>query len=239
MSTRRPACAPPPKIWICGSGSSVAVGAAEVALQRHAARPRRRHAPRPSRPRAWRWRRGATCSACRRVRSGARRARPGRRRRGRPRRGRSRRSRGRRRASRRSRRTPRRRRAGRAPRRCRSTRRPARSPGRRRRRRAATSASTVGRPRLSQTRRPCTNGDRGVGHAASSFAQAWRTSPRRSTGLDAATRRAMRRTRSLSGSSVMYSTGDLPSTRARNSPGSRRAARGSSAAGGSQSTPAR
>ena len=37
MSTRRPACAPPPKIWICGIGSSVAVAAAEVLVQRHAA----------------------------------------------------------------------------------------------------------------------------------------------------------------------------------------------------------
>ena len=34
MSTRRPACAPPPKIWICGSGSSVRVRAAEIAIQR-------------------------------------------------------------------------------------------------------------------------------------------------------------------------------------------------------------
>ena len=42
MSTRRPACAPPPKIWICGIGSSVGIGAAEVLVQRHAVRRGRR-----------------------------------------------------------------------------------------------------------------------------------------------------------------------------------------------------
>ena len=184
MSTRRPACAPPPKIWICGSGSSVGVGAAEIALQRLAGAPRRRRARPPSTPRASRCRRGATCSACRRARSARRSSaawsaasRPATRAR------RSRRSRGRPRASRRSRRT-------RAP----PSRRSSASPragggaGRRdgaadaRRLRAATSASTVGRPRLSQTRRPCTKAIAGVGHAASSSVQARRTSPSASTG---------------------------------------------------------
>ena len=43
MSTRRPACAPPPKIWISGSGSVTGRVAGEVAPQRHAGarRPRR------------------------------------------------------------------------------------------------------------------------------------------------------------------------------------------------------
>src|ERR1700722_7366791 len=58
-----------------------------------------------------------------------------------------------------------------------------------------------------------------VGHAASSFAQACRTSHRRPTGL-ASSARAERRPRSLSGSLVTYSTGDLPSPLARNNPGS-------------------
>ena len=49
--------------------------------QRHVRARPRRHARPPSRRRSSRCRRGATCSACRRARSGARRSRPGRRRR--------------------------------------------------------------------------------------------------------------------------------------------------------------
>ena len=55
------------------------LGAAEVLVQRHAARRGRRRAPRPSTPPASRWHRGGTCSACRRARSGGGRAPPGRR----------------------------------------------------------------------------------------------------------------------------------------------------------------
>ncbi len=74
--------------------------------------------------------------------------------------------------------------------------------------------------------------------APSSTAQASRTLASRSGGA-ASRARATRRTRSLSASAVMYSTGDLPSTRARNNPASSGAARASNAAAGSQSMPAR
>ena len=140
--------------------------AAQVAIQRQAAPTPRRHAPRPSTPPAWRWRRAATCPACRPARSGARRARPGRRRRGRPARARDLAvARGPARAARRGRRRPRRRRAGRAPRACRW------SAGRRDGAADAavasvTSASTVGRPRLSQTRRAWMLADAGGAHAS-------------------------------------------------------------------------
>ena len=77
-----------------------------------------------------------------------------------------------------------------------------------------------------------------VGHVASSLAQAWRITSSLAGGAISSAR-ATRRTRSLSASVVMYSTGDLPSTRARNNPGSRCAARASSASAASQRTPAR
>ena len=83
MSMRRPACAPPPKIWISGSGKRDRArrrpGSATAARR---ARPPRRARPRATR-RPWRCRRGAPCSACRRARSARRRCRPGRARRGR------------------------------------------------------------------------------------------------------------------------------------------------------------
>ena len=229
MSTRRPACAPPPKIWICGSGSSMASRPAEIAIQRHAGgrgggvRGGHRHREHGVAAEARLAGRAVEFDQARG------RARPGRRRPGRRPRGRSRRSRGRPRASRRSRRTPRRRRAGRAPRRCRWTRRPARWRGRRR--------------RLPAGPRPPPSGGRGC---PTRGGRARRRSRCRSCGqllrpglahiaerLDRV--REQRAVRCAApgpcrARSVMYSTGDLPSTRARNSPGSRRAARASSAA---------
>ena len=247
MSMRRPACAPPPKIWICGIGSSVALGPAEVLVQRHAAAPRRPRGPRPSTPRAWRWRPGCDLfgvpsSSISRSSSAAwssaghahHRARDlavdvgdgalhveaaearGRRR------------------------------AARAPRACPCWRRRARWRGRRRRRAAATSASTVGRPRLSHTRRAwhermlcslhvrlligSTLGRRRPGLADRSPAgPAAACSMRRRAAHGC---RAGRR-------AVMYSTGDLPSTRASNRPGQQRGGARSSASRGSQSTACR
>ena len=100
---------------------------------------------------------------------------------------------------------------------------------------SATSASTVGRPRLSQTRRAWIAGDVGVAFMSPMSRAQARAHGRRaaSTGRRAAARRATRahdvarRRRS-----VMYSTGDLPSTRASSSPGSsaRRAPRARRAA---------
>ena len=69
MSTRRPACAPPPKIWICGIGSSVAPSPPSRRRATHRATPQPRAQP-PSTPRASRWHRDGTWSACRRARSG-------------------------------------------------------------------------------------------------------------------------------------------------------------------------
>src|SRR5262249_2302799 len=74
-----------------------------------------------------------------------------------------------------------------------------------------------------------------IAHSPSSAAQASRTSATRAAGA-ASSARATRRTRALSASSVTYSTGDLPSTLARNTPGNRRAVRASIAARGSHST---
>ncbi len=156
MSSRPAAWAPPPKIWISGSGSGRRLGppdAARAAARRAAAAacataietaivalpPRRRLSAR-----------AVELDQARVDRRLVRAIQPDQRRRDHAR------SRWRRRASRRGRRTARRRRAGRPPRRRRSRRRPGRSRGRPHRRRAATSASTVGRPRLSQTRRPIT-----------------------------------------------------------------------------------
>ncbi len=76
MSMRRPACAPPPKIWISGSGSVTGLPCAEVTPQRLAVRSRGRVQRRPSTPRSWRCRRGAPCWACRRARSARRRSPP-------------------------------------------------------------------------------------------------------------------------------------------------------------------
>ena len=68
------ACAPPLMMFIIGTGSSRADGAADIAVERQAGRDR----PPPWRPRArrrgWRWRRAAPCSACRRARSSSRRS---------------------------------------------------------------------------------------------------------------------------------------------------------------------
>ena len=75
---RRPAWAPPPKIWISGIGRLTGAPAGQVLPQRHAGAGRRRMQRPPARSRRSRCRRGATCSACRRGRSGARRPRPGR-----------------------------------------------------------------------------------------------------------------------------------------------------------------
>ena len=221
------------------------VGSAEVLVQRHARAPRRRRGPRPSTPRASRWRRAGTCSACRRARSAAASsaawssaAMPITARAISPLTLRDRalhveaaEARGRRRAAR-------------APRACPcdapagTIARPTAPPS------SVTSASTVGRPRLSQTRRACTKRislgfrrlliDQPVAGA--------RLRRRRSGGPadHAAVSPAPRRTSSpLRLASVMYSTGDLPSTRASSSPGSSAAARRSSAARGSQSTCAR
>src|SRR5690554_6765691 len=57
-----------------------------------------------------------------------------------------------------------------------------------------------------------------------------------SSGADWISGLATSRTSCLSASSVMYSTGDLPSTRARNRAGNSRAARASICVGASQST---
>ena len=241
MSTRRPACAPPPKIWICGSGSSVAAGAAErlrTAACRATPRPR---APPPSKPRASHWRRGAPCSACRRARSGARSS-----------------------AVWSSAAMPRERagdlavdigdralhveaaergaavaqldRLARALRRARR----ARSPGRTAPSSSAHSASTVGRPRRVPDAAGVHRADRAsIAHRVELRAPGGARS--HADGRPASREqapRATRRTASRRASSVRYSTGDLPSTRASNRPGSSAAARSSSAAAGSQSTPA-
>ena len=238
MSTRRPACAPPPKIWICGSGISWQSRSAEIAVQRLAGgggggvRGRHRHRQHrvAAEPRLARRAVQFDQPAVQRrlvggveaghgagdlavhVADRARHVVAAERRR--------------------------RRRAGRAPRRCRWRRRPGRWRGRRRRLPAAPPPppsggrgcpTRGGRARRRSRYRSCGKLLRpGLAH-------------RRRGGRPgaASNARAVRRTRSLSGSAVMYSTGDLPSTRARNSPGSRCAARASSAAGGSQSTPAR
>ena len=158
-STRRPAWAPPPKIWISRQRQHrVRAAAPRDSATAARRRRRRRRAPRPSTPRRARCRRAgalfgraverdqrastASWSAASRPASAARdlAARPRR-----PRR------------ARRGRRTRRRRRAGR-----RASPAAGRGAGRRdgaadaRRRRASTSTSTVGRPRESQTRRPWT-----------------------------------------------------------------------------------
>ncbi len=79
MSTRRPACAPPPKIWISGSGTTAFGGVAEQVAHRSACQPppRRRAAP-PSIPRPARCRRAGFFAVCRRGRSGRGRSPPGR-----------------------------------------------------------------------------------------------------------------------------------------------------------------
>ncbi len=77
-----------------------------------------------------------------------------------------------------------------------------------------------------------------LSHRSSSSCQAARTSASCDTGRSSNVR-AVRRTASRCASDVTYSTGDLPSTRASNSPGSNAAARCSTAARGSQSTRSR
>ena len=66
------ACAPPPKIWISGSGSVTGlVAAPAIAPERQPRGCRGGVGHAPSRPRWSRCRRAAPCSACRRARSGA------------------------------------------------------------------------------------------------------------------------------------------------------------------------
>ena len=93
---------------------------------------------------------------------------------------------------------------------------------------SVTSASTVGRPRESQTRRACTPRDR---RSSSRLASAQRDRAERASRIArAAPRRARARTRERRPcrvSSVRYSTGDLPSMRASSSPGSSAAVRAS------------
>ena len=110
---------------------------------------------------------------------------------------------------------------------------------------STTSASTVGRPRESHTRlpmtaamtSPCEPDERRP--PLSRVLHARRTPPRRVSRMAREHRPRNTPDRILRRSSVRYSTGDFPSTRARNSAGSRCAARCSSASAGSQSTPAR
>ena len=128
MSMRRPACAPPPKIWISGIGSDTACRAGQVLPQRHAPARPPPPAPPPATPRRSRCRPAAPCWACRRARSASRRCRPGRARPCRRSRARSGRGRWRPPARRRSRRGACRRRAGRSPRASRATRPRARCP---------------------------------------------------------------------------------------------------------------
>ena len=230
ISTRRPACAPPPKIWICGSGSSVRVGPAEIAIQRLARGGRggvrgghrhRQHRVAAETRLAGRAVELDQAAVERRlvgsVQAGDRagdlavhmadRARHVI--------------------------------AAECLAAVAQVERLAGAGGRARRHDGAADAAAF-QQHLGFHRRTAAavphaaavhEGDRGVGHAASSFVQACRTSPSASTGW-ASSARAVRRTRFLSGSVVMYSTGDLPSTLARNSPGSSRAARASSACGG-------
>ena len=241
MSTRRPACAPPPKIWICGSGSvpapapprwrysgtpaaAAAACAAAIETARMALAPRRvlvrravelDQAPRPAPP-----------GRRRPAQHGARRSSPFTLA-DRPRHvvaaeGRAAVAQVQRLAA------------------CRWRRRPGRWRGRPRRRPAARSASTVGPAAAVPDAAAMHEDDLGV---ASSRPVPCRQR-RRLTSLEprrrrASSARATRRTRSLSGSAVMYSTGDLPSTRARSKPGSRRAARARAPPRVSQSTPAR
>ena len=109
---------------------------------------------------------------------------------------------------------------------------------------STTSASTVGRPRESQTRLPMTAAMTSPREPderrppLSRVLHARRTPPSVS-GRWASIHLAKLRTASFERSSVRYSTGDFPSTRARNSAGRSCAARCSRAAAGSQSTPAR
>ena len=238
MSTRRPACAPPPKIWICGSGSSVASApprcrtAARRAAAAAACAAAIETASVALAPRRDLF--GVPSSSIRRASSAAWSSARERRRRARaisPRHWR-------RRAARRGRRRPRRRRAARAPRACPSTRRPGTIARPTAPPASVTSASTVGRPRLSQTRRARTvrivSVDRSSRELlAPAVGDRCAGDRRRATQQSAARRAARAR---ASASSSKYSTGDLPSTRASNRPGSSAAARCSSAARGSQST---
>ena len=98
------------------------------------------------------------------------------------------------------------------------------------------SASTVGRPRESQMRRATS--DRMTGSLIARLSMR-RRCPSGGGGGSAISGAAHRRTAARSLSRARYSTGDLPSTRARNSAGSSAAARASSLSAGSQSTPAR
>ena len=157
MSTRRPACAPPPKIWISGSGISASRRLAEqIAPERLAARRgggvQRRHRNRDQRvaaePRLAR--RAVERDQAPSIAAWSAASMPG------QRRGDFAVDRGDRAAARRGRRSACRRRASRPPRPSRSRRRRVRSPGRPRRRRGAPRLRPSGRPRESQTRRPRT-----------------------------------------------------------------------------------
>ena len=114
----------------------------------------------------------------------------------------------------------------------------------RRRRSSKISASTVGRPRKSQTRRPIMRAIVAalIRPPATRSLRFRPPRPRRirarRAGGSASSDRATRRTRSLSRSSVRYSTGDLPSMRARRKAGQQmRRAPVDLLRGGSQSTP--
>ena len=236
MSTRRPACAPPPKIWISGSGKRDRAVAGEIAPQRHAARGRGGVQRRPSRSRSMAL---PPSRALFGVPSSAISARVDRRLVGDVH-------------------------AERAPRAispltsatARATSSPPKpaaavaqvdglaacrveAPAGAMARPVAPlasthSASTVGRPRESQTRRPCTpmrsSVMRVIVTRSGSCAQAARIVASRAGGASTSRRARRGAPRSLSALvASMYSTGDLPSTRASNRPGSSAAARASSA----------
>ncbi len=239
MSTRRPACAPPPKIWICGIGINVAPVPPRISPERHAARRRggvrRGHRDRERRVGAQAALRGVPSSAIRRASSAAwsSAAAPTQR---------AARSRSLTSATARCTSRPPKRaaavaqverlaRAGRCARRERS-----RGPSRRRC--SVTSASTVGRPRLSQTRRAWIERIV-VGHRSSSSAPRGTHRPQAGHRMLQQRARDAPHLRRVAAASVTYSTGDLPSTRARNRPGSNAAARRSISSGGSQSTACR
>ena len=224
MSMRRPACAPPPKIWISGSGSETGASPARC---RHSGSPRAAAAACatasdtatvalppsvalfgvPSSAISAR----VDAGLVERVAAGERARRSGRRRWRSP-------------ARRRSRRSARRRRAGRWPRASRATRRPARSRARTAPPASVTSASTVGRPRESQTRRRADAGRWSVVHRSrrpfAAPARGDRGEP--STGSQQQRRGRSARTASRSASPVRYSTGDLPSMRAEQQAGQQR-----------------
>jgi len=66
-STVLAACAPPLRMFIIGTGSTLVTGP-EIAVQRESAS-WTQPAPQPSTPTEWRWRRGDSCWECRRGRA--------------------------------------------------------------------------------------------------------------------------------------------------------------------------